>query len=141
MVHALVHASHCTHQYSHQERYTAQLGKGRTCQTAHVLVQQQFRIEVLEFWGLKCWQAGYLGKGSPAGNPGQTHANTLMLAQAKLHVLAVHAARRPLAADGPLAGLAQVRVTLPICTHAGHVQLRHCDRRAQMESGCVPSRQ
>ena len=49
---------------------------------------------------------GYLGKGTPTSNPGQAHANTLVLTQPQLHVLAVHAARRPLLADAPLTGLA-----------------------------------
>lgn len=62
-------------------------------------------------------QAEYLGESAPAGHSGESHANTLVLAQTQLHVLAVKAARRPLAADAPLAGLAQIRVTLPICNN------------------------
>lgn len=54
----------------------------------------------------------------PASNPGQAHADPLVLTQPQLHVVAVHTAGGPLLADAPLAGLAQVRVTLPICTQA-----------------------
>lgn len=50
--------------------------------------------------------AGYLGEGTPASNPGQAHTHTLVLAKPQLHVVAVRAAGRPLAADAPLAGLA-----------------------------------
>ena len=59
---------------------------------------------------------GNLSKGAPACYMGEAHSHTLVLAQPQLHVLAVHAACRPLTADAPLAGLAQVRITLPVCT-------------------------
>ena len=61
--------------------------------------------------------AVYLSEGAPAGNTGKAHAHTLVLTQPQFHVLTVRAAGRSLTAYAPLAGLAQVRVTLPICTH------------------------
>ena len=67
-----------------------------------------------------------LSKCTPASNPRQAHADTLVLAQTQLHVLTVHTARGPLAADAPLAGLAKVRVTLPICKHTPQTHINFC---------------
>ncbi len=58
-----------------------------------------------------------LCKGAPASHMGEAHGHSLVLAQPELHVVAVQGAGRLLPTDGPLALHAQVRITLPVCTH------------------------